>query len=197
MWPAGIVRRLFPQLPERFTAEPRVHLGTFYGIDVCAFNKDAPGQLRPTFDDGSGGTATAIWAPPRPTLLVEADGIDEYAYEVLVFDENRARELVVAVELVSPANKDRPASRRAFITKCAALMQRGICVSIVDLVTTPHFNLYTELLAALEFSDPGFAAEPSIYAVTCRLRQRERTTRLEAWAYPLALGQPRQRCRCG
>jgi hypothetical protein len=39
-WPMTIVQRLNPLLPEDFSAEPRVRLGTFYEIDVCAFNND-------------------------------------------------------------------------------------------------------------------------------------------------------------
>src|SRR5439155_7816887 len=97
------------------------------------------------------------------------DLVDQYEYEVLVYDQSRGRHLVAAVEIVSPANKDRPENRRAFVTKCAALLQQGVCVSMVDLVTTRQFNLYTDLLALHDRSDPAFASNPpSIYAVTCR-----------------------------
>jgi len=34
-WPMTIVQRLSKVLPEEFTAEPRVHLGTYFEIDVC------------------------------------------------------------------------------------------------------------------------------------------------------------------
>ena len=56
MWPAVIVQRLFPILPEGYVAVPRVHL-------------------------------------------------------------------VAAIEIVSPSNKDRPESRRAFVAKVAALLK--------------------------------------------------------------------------
>ncbi len=55
---------------------------------------------------------------------------------MLVYDTTDERWLVAAVEIVSPANKDRPANRRLFLAKCAALLARQVCVSIVDLVTT-------------------------------------------------------------
>jgi hypothetical protein len=103
----------------------------------------------------------------------------------------RNRQLVAAVEIVSPAIKDRPDSRQLFVAKCAGLLQKGICLSIVDLVTFRHFNLYTELLALIDRLDPAFSPDPTpIYAVTCRKRQGDRPTRLESWAYPLAVGQP-------
>lgn len=127
----------------------------------------------------------------------EIDGIrdveiaEEYAYEVLITDRSRGRQLVAALEIVSPANKDRPESRQAFVAKCAALLQNRICVSIVDLVTTRNFNLYGELLASIGESDPAFTpTSPATYAVTFRGHKVNERTRLEEWAYPLVLGQP-------
>jgi hypothetical protein len=108
-----------------------------------------------------------------------------------VYDQSRGRLLVAAVEIVSPANKDRAENRRALVTKCAALLQQDVCVSIVDLVTTRDFNLYCELLALMDMSDPAFVRNPPrIYAATCRGRRIDGHSRLEAWAYPLAVGQP-------
>jgi hypothetical protein len=191
MLPATMVQRLMPLLPLEFTAEPRVHLGSYYEIDVCAFEESAPQSQRNIRDAAEGGTSTLATAPPEPTLVVDADLSDQYVYEVLLFDQSRDRQLVAAVEIVSPGNKDRPENRLAFITKCAALLQQGVCVSLVDLVTTRNFNLYTELLELLNKSDPVFEAEPPpIYAVTCRARKIGRKPKVEAWAYPLEVGKP-------
>ena len=101
---------------------------------------------------------------------------------MLVFDQARNRQLVAAIEIVSPANKDRPESRRAFVAKCAALLQKSVCVSIVDLVTIRHFNLYCDLLEMIGHSDPAFQSPPEIYAATCRNRK-------SAWAYQLRVGE--------
>ena len=50
--------------------------------------------------------------------------------------------------------------------------------------------MYTELLALIGCSDPSFTSDPpSIYAVTCRKRIVNRTTRLETWSHALAIGQ--------
>lgn len=40
-------------------------------------------------DNGYGGVATAIWAPPRPTLTVGTDLPAQDNYEVRVYDEKR------------------------------------------------------------------------------------------------------------
>ena len=121
----------------------------------------------------------------------EIEITQEYAYEVLIYDHTRDKQLVAAIEIVSPGNKDRPESRQAFVTKCAALLQNRVCVSIVDLVTTRNFNLYGELMSLLGESDPAFTTtSPATYAVTCRGRKLRNRPRFEAWAYPLVLGQP-------
>jgi hypothetical protein len=166
-------------------------LGTYFEIDVCAYENEEPEQRGFSSTAENGGVATATWAPPQPTLTVDADLAEQYEYEVLVFDQSRGRQLVAAVELVSPANKDRAENRRAFVTKCAALLQQGVCVSIVDLVTTRHFNLYTELLALIGRTDPAFSPDPpSVYAVTCRARKVGQKPKLEIWAHGLAVGRP-------
>jgi hypothetical protein len=191
MWPATMVLRLGPQLPDGFTAEPRVHLGAFYEIDVSTYEEDRPRKPTPGPETAPGGVATATWAPPQPTLTVEADLAEQYEYEVLVYDQTRGRQLVAAVEIVSPANKDRAEHRRAFVAKCAALLQKAVCVSIVDVITPRSFNLYTDLLALLDRADPAFSPNPPpTYAVTCRCRRINGVPRLETWAYPLVIGQP-------
>ena len=138
-------------------------------------------------------TSPVAWrralVPPEPTLAVDADLSEQYEYEVLVYDQSRGRILVAAVEIVSPANKDRPENRRAFVAKCAALLQKRVCVSIVDLVTTRQFNLYADLLELIGRRDPAFAPPPPIYAATCRGRKVAERPRFETWAYPLVVGQ--------
>jgi hypothetical protein len=186
-----MVYDLIKKLPDQFTAEPRVHLGTYFEIDVCAYEGDAEATPRVTGDNGAGGVATATWAPPEPTMTVDADLTEQYEYEVLIYDQERGRQLVAAIEIVSPANKDRPENRQAFVSKCAALLQKRVCVSIVDLVTTRRFNLYKNLLDLIDCSDPAFSPKaPATYAVTCRGRKVGGKPRLETWAYPLIVGQP-------
>jgi hypothetical protein len=67
-----------------------------------------------------------------------------------------------------------------------------VCVSVVDLVTDKHFNLYADLLDFLGHSDPLMAGPPvpHLYAVTLRKREEFPRWRLETWAHTLAVGQP-------
>ena len=114
---------------------------------------------------------------------------DQDAYEVRVYDTELERRLVAAVEIVSPGNKDRPESRRAFLAKCATLLRQDVSVAIVDIVTIRPFNFYAELLTFL--GQAGLAPEPPpLYAAACRWKSSERSARLQTWAHPLALAQP-------
>ncbi|HLW65350.1 MAG TPA: DUF4058 family protein [Gemmataceae bacterium] len=191
-WPMVIVQHLFPILPAGYVAAPRVHRGSQIEIDVATYEKNSESEASPTSSraSGNGGVATAVWEPP-PTLEIETDLPEQDEYEVRIYDEAHARELVAAIELVSPANKDRAENRRAFVAKCAALLQKNVSVSIIDLITTRHFNLYTDLLELIGRTDPAMSpAPPPIYAVTCRSRKLQGRPRVAAWAYPLAVGQP-------
>ena len=188
-WPAMIVQHLNFVLPDGYMAEPRVYLGPYFEIDVTAFERAQPQTA--TVAAGIGGIATVAWSTTQPLLDVEADWPDQYEYEVLVYDQERERRLVAAVELVSPANKDRPESRRAFVTKCASLLRQGVSLAIVDLVTIRQFNLYAELLEWIGKSDPKLGAEPpATYAVSMRFQRPPRRTLLQTWPYALVLGQP-------
>lgn len=184
-WPMVIVQQLFTQLPEGFVAAPGVHLGATFEIDVSAFEQDEPIEDSLT---GSGGVAVA---PPPPTLTLETELPDQDEYEVRIYDDRHGRRLVAAIELVSPANKDRPESRRAFVGKVAALLQRNVCVSLVDVVTIRQFNLYADLLEFIGGTDPALDKQaPDLYAVTVRGRKRpRRRSVVETWFNPMQLGQ--------
>lgn len=175
MWPTVIVQQFFPILPQGYVAEPQVHSDTAIEIDGSASKQDKP-----------------AWTPPPPTLTLETELPDQDEYEVRVYDARHGRRLVAAIELVSPANEDRPESRRTFVAKAAALLQRDVCVALVDVVTVQQFNLYAELLELVGLTDPMLGPQPpALYAVTLRGRKRERRRPLlDSWFYPMALGQP-------
>lgn len=188
-WPAVIVQHLRKQLPAGYVAEPRVHSGSQVEIDVAAFEQEE--RLRPATGEEQGGVATAVWAPSRPSIAVETSLPDYDEYEVRIFDARRGRHLVAAIEIVNPANKDRPEHRNIFAAKCAALVLRGVAVSIIDLVTLRSFNLYSQLLAFIGHTDPTFGDPPPLlYAASCCWTMKEDRTILEAWSHELAVGQP-------
>ncbi|MGL4555499.1 MAG: DUF4058 family protein [Gemmataceae bacterium] len=182
-WPMVIAQHLNAHLPARYVAGPRVHAGAQIEIDVAAYERDTPAFPAP------GGNGTA-WSPTRPSLAVETDLLDSDEYEVRVYDTKRNRRLVAAIEVVSPANKDRAEHRQTFVGKCEALLRKGVSVVVVDLVTSRRFNLYTDLLRLVGQSDPSMAVDPPwAYAAACRWVELRGKRTLETWSHPLIVGQ--------
>jgi hypothetical protein len=169
-------------LPERFVAEARVKLGGQVQIDVGTFAEDA---IAPNSESGG----VAIWAPPTPIASAPLDFQDTDVFEVQVVDDEEGPRLVAAIELVSPANKDRPANRRMFAVKCASYLHSGVSVIIVDVVTERAANLQTELLELLhvQLAIPGQTIH-DLYATANRTVSSTQGVRLETWAHTLTLG---------
>jgi Protein of unknown function (DUF4058) len=191
-WPVMMVALLRRKLPRRYFAEPRVHSGRSAEIDVTAFEDENESLITAgNGNNNGGGVATAVWAPARPTLAVATDLPAQDVYEVQVYDEKRHSRLVAAVEIVSPANKDRPEHRRAFAAKCAGLLRERVSVVVVDVVTTRTLNLYGDLLDLIGQSDPLLSPEPSpLYTAACRMTKRENEWLLETWTQSMDLGRP-------
>jgi hypothetical protein len=169
-WINAMVRPLSEQLPPRYLAEPQVHLGAFVEPDVANFEDQTPGLAVSTH---------------------AVDFADRDVYEVCVLDEARALRLVAVVELVSPRNKDRPESRRDFAVKVANYWQERIAVVVIDVVGSPHANLYAETLRHLGLTDPVLGEEPSpLCAVACRTSKAESAWHLDTWLHALTFGAP-------
>jgi len=189
-WPSMIVLALSKQLPGHYVAAPHIHLGSSIEIDVATYEWDDSNDPTSGQREEGGGLATAVWAPPAPTLAITTDLPDQDEYEVRVYDLRRGRQLVAAVEIVSPSNKDRPENRRAFVAKCAALLRNGVCVAILDLVTTRSANLQRELMEFIGQAEPPVDGWPPLYAVVNRWSKRGESGIFENWTQPLAIGQP-------
>jgi hypothetical protein len=181
-WANELVRRLNDGLlPPPYFAEPQVSVGGRVEVDVASFE---PAGSR---EREAGGTATEVWAPPQPTLSAEIDLGDFDSFEVRVFHQEGGPVLKAAIELVSPRNKDRPAARRAFVSKCAAYLHEGIGLIVVDAVSTRAANLFAELLDKLS-APAAWTLPPSLYAAAARVL-RSSPARLDAWTETFAVGQ--------
>jgi hypothetical protein len=168
MWPGMLVRQLFDILPPPYRAGPKIHLGAPFEIDAATFTAGSP------VDEN-----------------VQAELPEQDEYEVRIYDAERGRHLVAAIEIVSPSNKDKPATREVFVGKVVSLLQQGVCVTLIDLVSVRQANLYAELLTVLGRTDPQLEPNHNLYAVSLRARPRpEQPSLLDAWFFPLALGQP-------
>jgi hypothetical protein len=189
-WAAAILRRLNRQLlPARYRASVQAHLGVSVEPDVTTF--DTGGPAAPAIDSGNGGVAvaTAVWAPPQATASVEVEFAAPDVFEVRVQDDRRGR-LVAAVELVSPRNKDRPESRRAFAAKWASYLQAQVSVVVADVVTERQQSLYAELLDLLGLTGRLPGGDADLYAVASRTTKPGGAWRMEVWPHELGLGRP-------
>jgi hypothetical protein len=189
MWPATMILQLNGVLPEPYFAEPGVHLGTLYEVAIATYRGPDP-EITSQDSEGTGGAAVATYAPPKPTLTLEPRLPKQDVYEVRIY-RGDGRQLVAAIEIVSPSNKDRPETRAIFATKIAELLAHDVCVSIVDVVTNRHFNLYAEVMNFVRGDDPASGEEPSpIYAATLRIRRDGMRRMQDNWYHPLAIGGP-------
>jgi hypothetical protein len=181
-WAAAIADALNADwLPEGYFAEEQLHPAARVEIDVATFEQRAQPH--------GGAVAVAsprTYSPSAPAVTIPNVVIE--GTELLVFQSEGGPTLVGAVELVSPANKDREPSRRAFAAKCASYLHQGIGLVIVDVVTSRLANLHAELLELLAQPPDGMAATNPLYSVAYRPVRRDDRDEIDIWPHPLAVG---------
>jgi hypothetical protein len=172
-WATWLGEGLNAQLPPGYFAEPTVT----FGVEVDIATMEEPGGAAP---------AGPEWSPPEATLTVPL--VLSTTAEVLIYHQEGGPTLVGAIELVSPANKDRPDTRDAFVSKCAAYLHQGIGLVMVDVVTNRRTNLHAALLERIA---PGTTPlNTLLYATAYHPVQREGQTQLDVWEHTLTVGQP-------
>ena len=97
VWASTIAVDLNRQLPPGYFADPNVEFNI--EIDVAAFEDEKP-------DAGF-----ISWTPPVPTLTAPMVLITDVV-EIAVYNTEAGPVLIGVIELVSPANKDRPDTRQ-------------------------------------------------------------------------------------
>lgn len=138
-------------------------------------------------------TARAVYQPPPATGTALYEFPD--TTEIRVTNEETGQ-LVGAIELVSPGNKDRGAKRDMFIAKCLDNIAGGACVVIVDVITARRANLHNELATMLGADNLAMPEEACLYAVTYRPIIRKRKMNVDVWVNPLQIGRCFPPCQC-
>jgi hypothetical protein len=171
-WATYLSSHLNALLPEGYFAEASVQFGV--EIDVAAF------------EEGGATPPQASWVPPPPqaSLPLELAGA---VVEVSIFSRMGGPQLAGAVELISPANKDRAAHRDALVSRCAAYLQASVGLVLVDVVTDRSGDLHRELLVRVGAGDPG--PGPSLSGSAYRPVERNGAAAVDVWREPLAVGQ--------
>jgi hypothetical protein len=172
-WATFLSSQLNRLLPADYYAEP---LCTFVvEIDVATFDLEEQGNT-------PGG-----WTPSAPAQTVPIAAATD-TVEVRVYRQEGGAALAACIELVSPSNKDRPAERDAFVSKCVSYLHEGIGLLVVDIVTSRLANLHTALLARMSpESNPVFTS--ALYTAAYRPVRREEQSELSVWQEALVIGQ--------
>ena len=178
VWANAIASSLNRQLPPRYLASPTVHFGI--EIDVATRDQD-PGGIKADFPEPR-------WTSPEPRQTIPLTLVTDIV-QVDILDTREGPQVVGAIELVSPANKDRPAPRAAFVSKCQALLQSGVGLLLVDIVTERRANLHEELLVHLGHLD-SITWDTPLYASAYRPIERDEAGALDIWREQLELGKP-------
>lgn len=169
-WSSTLKTELNRMLPEGYFAEANVQFGI--EIDVAV-----QGQTPAARSD-----EVLAWMPKSPTLTIPFQPTTD-TIEVLVFSVQEGPILVGAIELASPANKDRAASRDAFVSKCQTYLSQGVGLVIVDVVTTLTANLHGELMQRIGMK----ATLSSLYATAYRAVDQDGNSVLEIWQEELCV----------
>jgi hypothetical protein len=176
-WATYIAEDLNEQLPQGYIVEPHAQFGI--EIDVATWEEpDGPPKEPERPAEG--------WTPSAPQMTLPLTIVTDVV-EVQILRDEGGYVLAGAVELVSPSNKDRPLEREAFTSKCAAYLQQGAGLAVVDIVTERRADFHRDLLARVSH-ELGAPPHADLYAAAYRPMSREKQTTLEVWHEPLTLG---------
>jgi Protein of unknown function (DUF4058) len=186
-WSGEIMRRLNGHwLGPEFVAIERKTVSEHSEIDIATYEH----RLEP-----GGSETNGVAVATLPTWTVSSPAISYAATfpelnEIQVISEEAGR-LVAAIELVSPGNKDRPAAREAFAAKCVDYIGQGVCVVVIDVVTTRKANLHNEIARRTE-APPEVQLPDAVelYACTYRPTTRGGEFQVDLWTAICAVGKP-------
>jgi hypothetical protein len=190
LWVGRVVAWLNRTLPQgEFRAFANARLGSHVEADVAEYARQASNGNGVYGGSGTGGTATAAETEAPPvTASIPAVFPDDI--EVQISEGRHLMQLAGVIEFVSPGNKKEDDERVAFVGKCAAYLQRGIGLVIVDVVTNRLANFHNELMQAIGGKRPPLMSDTPTYVTGYRPARREERNVIDIWTHPAVVGQP-------
>ena len=80
--------------------------------------------------------------------------------------------------------------RATFAWKCGGLLERGVSLVVIDVVTERLANLHADLMRLLELGDkPAWQSPSNLYAIAYRTVRSANRHHLEIWPESLSLGR--------
>lgn len=179
LWQAQLIDWLQPRLPPHY----RAFLGSVPGLSVGPTN-------------GRPDVSVRNWqVPPAPAAAATTEAPDFEGPATLTVDADVAvhvdwhGQLIAAIEIVSPRNKDRPDSRERYARRYFGYLRQGVHLMLIDLLPRPTGFSFADAVAAnvgLELPPT-----PAPFAVSFRVGEPVPDGTLVAyWRRPLAVGHP-------
>ncbi len=180
VWQTELLDLIQQRLPEGY----RVYIGS-----VPALTIDAP--------NGRPDLGVRNWTDPEskavPTVGNET-APDTEAVAVFELDSQTALhidlhgQLIAAIEIVSPRNKDRPSARERYANRYMGYIRQGVHLLLIDILPRPVGFSFADLLAAnLAFEQP---ACPVPLAISYRVGESvPGGTLLAVWRRALTVGE--------
>lgn len=181
LWINDLINWIQPRLPEGL----RAYVGSVPALTVDANNGKPDVNVRqwtPEPMTAAGGVGT-IAAP------------DQEAVATFTLDPHRAihidfhGQLIAAIELISPRNKDRHSSRERYLGRYVGYIRQGVHLLLIDVLPRPVGFSFADAIVA----DLGLALEPTPtpYAVSYRVGEGvPEGTLMATWTRALRVGQP-------
>jgi hypothetical protein len=170
-------------LPEGYYAQAEQHAGQVL-TDVLTLQV---GDHEPIVPQGDGPVAVAV-APPRVSRKVVASPNATYRANrrTLAIRHVSGHRLVALLEILSPANKDRPASVNAFVAKAQAALLHGCHLLVVDLLPPGLHDPQGIHGAIWDLVDPPAPSPPAGKPLTLAAYVAQQLP--EAWVESVAVG---------
>jgi hypothetical protein len=172
-----------PRLPEGY----RAYVGSMPALTVDANNG------RPDVTVRQWTPAPAVASATGTISTVDPDQENIATFEL---DPQRAihidlhGQLIGAIELVSPRNKDRPSSRDRYLGRYVGYLRQSVHLLLIDVLPRPSGFSFADAIAA----DLGLANDPPMpppCAVSYRVGEPvPEGTLVATWRRPMQIGQP-------
>lgn len=184
LWLGQLLDWIQPRLPEGY----RAYVGSVPALTVDANNGRPDLRVRQ-------------WNPPAApsagsSSTLSAVAPDNEAAAAFELDPQRAihidlhGQLIAALELISPRNKDRASSRDRYLGRYLGCLRQGVHLLLVDVLPRPRDYSFADAIVA----DLGLGNEPPLpppFAVSYRVGEPvPEGTLVATWRRPLQIGQP-------
>lgn len=181
LWLTQMLDWIQPKLPEGY----RAYVGSVPALTVDASN-------------GRPDVTVRQWSPVPAVGAAAPSGVvapDQEGVATFELDPQRAihidlhGQLIAAVELISPRNKDRPNSRDRYLGRYVGYLRQGVHLLLIDVLPRPGGFSFADAIAA----DLGLAHEPT--PPPCAVSYRvggplPEGTLIATWRRPMHVGQP-------